>query len=40
MTNKTKNMIGFAVLGLLIWRNISLMKQVSDLKKQIPQTEK
>tara|TARA_R110002074_G_scaffold401184_2_gene598451 strand:- start:788 stop:922 length:135 start_codon:yes stop_codon:yes gene_type:complete len=35
MTDKTKNMIGLAVLGLLLWRNISLMKQVKDLKEQI-----
>tara|TARA_R100000908_G_C3753192_1_gene147613 strand:- start:2316 stop:2459 length:144 start_codon:yes stop_codon:yes gene_type:complete len=35
MTDKTKNMIGIAVIGILIYRNISLMKQVKNLQEEL-----
>ncbi len=35
MTDKTKNMIGIAVIGILIYRNISLMKQVKNLQESL-----
>lgn len=37
MTDKTKNMIGIAVIGILIYRNISLMKQVKYWQEKLHQ---